>query len=299
MALATAFFQSIIGVIGVLLALVVMIYFIVAGFICAVFEITIVMVKSSLKYIVFLINFCFFVTGCTILSSGAYIQMRFDLSDDIYLISSIIFVIVGCKILVVGFVWIYGAYSENGCILYTNAILTGLILGVQIELIIAVWIFNDDVRELISRTVIQGMEMYSPQDHAGVKEMWDIIQSNFKCCGVESFRDWKSVKFSRTENIPDSCCITFTDNCGNNILDKDYTTAAMMIYPEGCLFRLEFEIINNVAAVTVIVVGILAFQFLAVTFSCFLATKIRRNKLSSEDFEYLWVLAICELPFLN
>ena len=237
--MATAFFQSIIGVIGVLLALVVMIYFIVAGFICAVFEITIVMVKSSLKYIVFLINFCFFVTGCTIISSGAYIQMRFDLSDDIYLISSIIFVIVGCKILVVGFVGIYGAYSENGCILYTNAILTGLILGVQIELIIAVWIFNDEVRELISRTVIQGMEMYSPQDHAGFKEMWDIIQSNFKCCGVESFRDWKDVNFGKDGNVPDSCCKTVTQNCGFGILNGDNATATELVYTEGCFAKLE------------------------------------------------------------
>ena len=37
--------------------------------------------------------------------------------------------------------------------------------------------------------------------HAGVKQTWDIMQSDFKCCGVSNSTDWKG-KGSLSEGEP-------------------------------------------------------------------------------------------------
>ena len=41
----------------------------------------------------------------------------------------------------------------------------------------------------------QGLQEYKKKDHDGVTQTWDIMQSDFKCCGVDSYKDWTTTEF--------------------------------------------------------------------------------------------------------
>ena len=68
---------------------------------------------SMLKYIVFLCNFIFFLTGAAILGIGIYVQVEFteyyDFLSEKYLGSGIILMVVGGVILIVAFFGCCGA----------------------------------------------------------------------------------------------------------------------------------------------------------------------------------------------
>ncbi len=47
-------------------------------------------------------------------------------------------------------------------------------------------------------------------DYKGVTDTWDIIQSDFKCCGSANYTDW-AARFPAPgtpapAKVPDSCC---------------------------------------------------------------------------------------------
>ena len=37
-----------------------------------------------------------------------------------------------------------------------------------------------------------GMQNYNKSGHDGVTQTWDIMQKDFKCCGVESYENWQN-----------------------------------------------------------------------------------------------------------
>lgn len=239
---------------------------------------------SMLKYIVFLFNFLFFITGGLLIGIGAYAQIKlknyFDFLGSPYLNASIIFIIIGCVILVVAFFGCCGACTENACMLYTYATLMALILLVEIGLAVTVYVFRGDAREFVSKGMRQGMLNYpvnEEEGHVGVKDTWDAIQFDLKCCGVEYFADWKETKFGKDGNVPDSCCKESTLNCGHGILNLNNQTAATTIYTEGCFAKFESVVLSNVGPVAGIGVGVAVFQVLGVIVSCFLAANMRRK----------------------
>ena len=54
-------------------------------------------------------------------------------------------------------------------------------------------LLQDDARELISKNMKDGMVNYNKSGSEGVKETWDIMQSDFKCCGVDTYKEWFNV----------------------------------------------------------------------------------------------------------
>ena len=78
---------------------------------------------SMLKYIVFLCNFVFFLTGCAVLGIGIYVQLTmkdyYDFLEEKYLGSAIILMVVGGVILIVAFFGCCGACTgttDKNCI---------------------------------------------------------------------------------------------------------------------------------------------------------------------------------------
>ena len=73
---------------------------------------------SMLKYIVFLCNFIFFLTGAAVLGIGIYVQVEFteyyDFLSEKYLGSGIILMVVGGVILIVAFFGCCGACTGIG-----------------------------------------------------------------------------------------------------------------------------------------------------------------------------------------
>ena len=81
---------------------------------------------------------------------------------------------------------------------------------------IASFVLRDNMDEAIKTNMHNGMTNYTAT--------WDLVQEDFKCCGLEGKDDWN-------ETIPDSCCVGGKEqDCG-----KIASGHGHELYEEGCL----------------------------------------------------------------
>merc|ERR1712156_1087891 len=100
----------------------------------------------------------------------------------------------------------------------------------------------------------------------------------FGCWYCFLYKDWTNTTFSESSNsVPDSCCLSDVEGCGNGILVKPDEEVPKIIYTTGCLGKLERIIEHNVAALGGIGVGIAIIQFAEIIFACVLAATIRKG----------------------
>lgn len=58
-------------------------------------------------------------------------------------------------------------------------------------------VFREKVQMTMRQEMHSSLKMYGIR--RGVKHAWDETQTKFKCCGIDSWRDWNGV-------VPESCC---------------------------------------------------------------------------------------------
>eukprot|EP00095_Tigriopus_kingsejongensis_P004648 maker-scaffold29_size597861-snap-gene-3.10 protein:Tk04648 transcript:maker-scaffold29_size597861-snap-gene-3.10-mRNA-1 annotation:"cd63 antigen" len=237
---------------------------------------------SMLKYIIFIFNFFLFMTGVALIAMGTYVHIEMsnylNFLDDSYLNSQIVFIVVGVTILIVGFFGCCGACTESYCMMYTFGTLLAVVIITEVGLAVAVYIFKGDAQGIITTKMVNGLENYSadPESQfAGVSETWNIIQTDFQCCGVTVYTDWKNATFSQQSNVPDSCCKLNTENCGRGILDG--TGDVSTINQAGCLKLLESFVEDNITSVGGAAIGIVILQILGVLVACMLAGNMKRR----------------------
>jgi CD63 antigen len=219
-----------------------------------------------IKYIVFLFNFVFFLTSVALIGIGAYIQIHMtkylDFLGDTYLNTSIILIIIGAVMLIVTFFGCCGACTENPCMMYTYGTMLALILLSLIGVAITVYVFRNDAKTVIEDAMKKSLDQYD-DDHDGVKKTWDIMQSDFKCCGVSNSSDWIGKGSLGDKDVPDTCCKTNTPGCGKGAMND-----STKIYTTGCFTGFEEYIADNAGAAAGVGVGVIVLLFLGICVSC-------------------------------
>ena len=112
----------------------------------------------------------------------------------------------------------------------------------------------------------------------------DFLQIHLKCCGINSFTDWKNnAVLSQSNSVPDTCCISPSINCGSGALDKLVTNQTAHkrgemeneIYLMGCIQRIQVLFKHNCLVIGFIVIGILGIQISAIFLSWCLSEQMR------------------------
>jgi len=223
---------------------------------------------TMLRYIVFLINFVFFMASVALIAIGAYISINMksylDFLDDNYTNASLVLIIIGAIIMIVAFFGCCGACTESPCMMYTYGTLMALILISLIGVAITIVVFKDDVKTLVEEKMKEGMQKYDASESGGVTETWNIIQHESKCCGVEGFKDWENTPFYQKSNgVPDSCCVQESKDCGKGAIQNPDN-----IYQEGCFAKFENTIVGNVAWAIGIGVAVAVLILIGICIAC-------------------------------
>ncbi|XP_052228410.1 tetraspanin-33-like isoform X2 [Dreissena polymorpha] len=168
---------------------------------------------------------------------------------DVFLDLSILLMIVGGFIFIVGFTGCLGALREN--LLFLRIFYGCIILVVLAEITAAVlaFVFKDSVHRVITDSLQEGMILRYQDDEDA---LMDWFQETIKCCGIKSYKDWNSnIYFNCTKDnpsglrcgVPYSCCKlqdafnTGLSNvlCGANALNDSVTFSTSNIYMTGCV----------------------------------------------------------------
>lgn len=131
---------------------------------------------------------------------------------DILLDLSIMLIIVGAIIFVVGYAGCIGALRENLCFLRVFYTIIVLIFLFEVTIAILAFVFREKMQGWITDILQEGMILRYQDDEDAIM---DWFQENIKCCGINSYKDWnKNVYFNCTKDspsglrcgVPYSCC---------------------------------------------------------------------------------------------
>ncbi|XP_053791093.1 tetraspanin-9 isoform X1 [Vidua chalybeata] len=225
-----------------------------------------------LKYMMFLFNLIFWLCGCGLLGVGIWLsvsQGNFATFSPSFpsLSAANLVIAIGTVIMVTGFLGCLGAIKENKCLLLSFFVVLLIILLAELILVILFFVYMDKVSESAKKDLKEGMKLYNSENNIGLKNAWNIIQAEMKCCGVNDYTDWYPVL---GENIvPDRCCMENSQDCGRNSTESLWKT--------GCYEKVMSWFDDNKHVLGSIGMCVLIMQILGMAFSMTLFQQIHRT----------------------
>ncbi|PNF34005.1 CD63 antigen [Cryptotermes secundus] len=223
---------------------------------------------ACVKYLLFVFNLVFAISGIAILAVGAIIQNFYSNYTDFlhgkFFVGPVLLIVVGVIVFVVAFFGCCGAVKENHCMIMTFAGLLLVVFGLELAGGITGYVLRDDVGDMLQNTVNSSMSKYSYNKE--ITKTWDIMQHDLHCCGTEGPGDWKNVFKNNT--LPETCCPS-VDPCEMD--SKDH------YYKDGCLSILQNEIKHYALLLGGVGIGLACVQLIGVVFACCLARSIRKE----------------------
>ena len=232
------------------------------------------------KFFVFVCNFTFFLAGIFIIGSGVFLAVELKNYFDFFAtselalgmdISPYVLMMIGILITIISFLGCCGACTDNMCMMYTFGTLMVVIIIAEISILVALFVYKDEVIRITHKAMDDGMKNYQKPGFEGVTYCWDEFQRNLKCCGIVNATDWKEKPFQiDTNDAPDSCCVIEFSRCGEDqLINHDHG-----LHDLGCLTRLEDYVEKNQLRVFVIALSIVVIQFITFIGSICVARKM-------------------------
>ncbi|XP_041967368.1 LOW QUALITY PROTEIN: tetraspanin-9 [Alosa sapidissima] len=225
-----------------------------------------------LKYMMFLFNLIFWLCGCGLLGVGIWLSVSqgsfATFSPSFPSLSAANLVIaIGAIVMVTGFLGCLGAIKENKCLLLSFFIVLLVILLAELILLTLFFVYSDKVSENAKQDLKDGLALYNTNNNIGLRNAWNIIQAEWKCCGVTGYTDWHEALKEKV--VPDRCCQEHYQECGRN--------STNMFWNRGCYEKVEEWLDDNKNLLWTIAMVILVVQLLGMAFSMTLFHQIHRT----------------------
>jgi len=269
--------------------------------------------SNVVKYALFLTNFLIFLMGVAVLGCGIWVlvdkpnfldlfeqaesmipslQGEFDIS--LYTSAAYIIIVVAAIVSIVAFFGCFGAVKESKCMLGTYFV---LILATFIVMVVgAVLGYTGSIEETLKDPLTKALEQYRdvPENDAqtSYKTVWNEVQKELKCCGVENARDWINCADCGFGNagapfkVPEGCCgwekvagawqetnETSLDVCRKAQVPSDGQWDTKYAF-EGCFTKIVTTIEDNQGIVSGVAIGVVAVMFLNMLFSFAMCTMV-------------------------
>uniref|UniRef100_A0A671FW12 Tetraspanin-9 n=2 Tax=Rhinolophus ferrumequinum TaxID=59479 RepID=A0A671FW12_RHIFE len=173
----------------------------------------------------------------------------------------------GTIVMVTGFLGCLGAIKENKCLLLSFFIVLLIILLAELILLILFFVYMDKVNENAKKDLKEGLLLYNTENNVGLKNAWNIIQAEMRCCGVTDYTDWYPVLGENA--VPDRCCMENSQGCGRN--------STTPLWKTGCYEKVKLWFDDNKHVLGMVGMSILIMQILGMAFSMTLFQHIHRT----------------------
>lgn len=231
--------------------------------------------KTFLRNVLYVFNMIFFLSGITFVAVGMYIiLMRHTfvslLGGTMFPVTTYLLLATGGLVIVIGCAGCFGACQENRCLLFTYAFFLLLIFLLEAVAGVLAYMYNGVIHEELTRNINDTM-MQKYKFDTTITRAIDDMQMEFKCCGSNSFEDWKHSKWLQgndTHKTPDSCCKSPSNSCAV----RDHPSNINYI---GCSKRLEQITKESLILIGGIALGFCFIQVFGIIFSCCLIRKIK------------------------
>lgn len=258
---------------------------------------------SCLKVLMFIFNGLFFVFGAALLGIGIWLKVDPNISekfneiavgtDDMFMAATIVVIVIGAMIFLIGFFGCCGACTENSCMLCTFIVCISIIFVLEIVAAILAGVFHkelgDSLRDEMAQQAIN--DVY-PIDVTGTNEFatslaWHRMQEDLKCCGGNDYSDYKnSSNFNASTPMPKTCCLLLNDDA-ENPMPKDWTVCKLeftgsnpdlQLFEDGCYENLVDWLESKAMILVGVAIGVAVLQVMGLIFACCLRREIAKTK---------------------
>ncbi|XP_008556489.1 CD63 antigen [Microplitis demolitor] len=225
---------------------------------------------ACVKYLLFLFNLIFAITGIVFIAVGAVILAMYNdysnFMDNWFFAAPVLMIVVGVTVFLVSFFGCCGAVKEHHCMIITFSVLLLLIFALELGAGICGYMMRNEVGKMLQSRLNNTMPLYKSDPK--VQKSWDVMQHDFKCCGIATSSDW-AILYPNTE-LPNSCCheVVLNHKCDSN---------SITVSSEGCMKKLKDAIEDKAVILGAVGIGIALVQLIGVIFACCLARSIRRE----------------------
>lgn len=249
---------------------------------------------ACLKYIVFIGNFLFFLTGLTVLILSGWVTIHDEIYDNpksVYVVYCLLLSF-GGAVFLTAFLGCCGSIKESSCLLGTFFSVVLVFFIGEIVLGFFIYFKEDSLPAAVSYTVQQTVtEKYF--NSTITTKVWDIVQSQLECCGGVGPTDWAMSKFNGYEetreigigggnrnvpfSLPSSCCrLANSTACSSKYqINTDFNTIPD-VFSQGCTSALVILFQENIFYILLGGLFIVFLEILGMILSLCLCTTIRR-----------------------
>lgn len=229
---------------------------------------------SCVKYLIFIFNFLFWLSGVAIIVVGSLIYVQLnkynDVLNDNFTAAVVLLIVVGCIVTVIAFFGCCGACKENHCMVMTFAVLLGIIFVLELAAGITCYVYRSEIDNVANTEFTNAWKAYGQETPERTQAI-DLIQHDLKCCGVNGSDDYRQFPWGlKNVGVPDSCCKQEFKGCG-------LAPTPATINTEGCYEKVKHELESDVLIVAGVGVGVAFIQLIGIAFACCLASAIRKN----------------------
>ncbi|XP_041369160.1 tetraspanin-5-like isoform X1 [Gigantopelta aegis] len=257
-----------------------------------------------IKYSLFVSNFLFWFAGVAAVGFGYWLLSEKGriVTDGMYFFfdPAVMSMVNGCVVFTVAFFGCLGALRENILLLKIFQVSLYVVLIIETAVAILVFIFYTmpEVRKNLKigpeYVLTQAVKRYHHDD--GLKMWIDLIQKEFKCCGVtdsyDGFRDWQQDEYFNCSDsnpstqrcaVPVSCCIIEPGDymnmmCGFQTTDKSREDVFNRIFTKGCMKSFGEWLANNEVVIGAVCAGIIIPQICGVLLARMLMKRILQKR---------------------
>lgn len=226
---------------------------------------------TFIKYLLFFFNLLFAISGISILVVGATIlaaQKNLQVVMDSFWPGAVLLIAVGSIVFLISFLGCCGAIRNSNVMVMSFAVLLIIIFILELTAAIAGYLLRAEVHNVVESGMNKSIESYMTSNTTA--EGWNIMQHDFKCCGIQGPEDWSKV-FKNGE-LPEVCCPDkdVTEQCNINNVKIPHTK-------DGCLTKLEGLLTSKALIAGGIGLAICFIQIAGVVLACCLSRALRRD----------------------
>jgi len=260
---------------------------------------------KTVKFLLFLTNFLVFILGIVTLGFGIWVLVDkpsflnlfedaqgvlndnnihtegFDIS--IYASAPVILIVVAVIVSLIAFFGCFGALKESKCLLITYFI---IVLCIFIAFIVgAVLVYQGKFESEIKDPLTESVKLYKDTsdevDDKAFRDIWNTVQGELRCCGVNNASDWSLAKDAGWEkpgyNKPEGCCMHKLNGESTNESEKEECRKALYSQTDvysfgGCYTTFVNEIKNHQDKIFGAAIGTVVVMFMNLLFAFAMCT---------------------------
>ncbi|XP_034254530.1 tetraspanin-33-like [Thrips palmi] len=261
-------------------------------------------VSLCVKYMIFLLNFIFWLFGGLLIGIGLYAfvdkwqasgLVKVETVYDVILNVSLVMIFAGGVVFVVSFAGCVGALRENTCLLKFYSLCLLVFFLLEMAIAIMGFVFPHTMQSMLEETLSDKIiHMY--REDADLQNFIDFAQQEFQCCGLssEGYKDWSKNEYFNCSSlasvekcgVPFSCCINATDissglvniMCGYGVQKDPAAEAGKRVWANGCIDVVRSWAERNLYTIAIIALGVALSQLLVIYLAKTLEGQIELQK---------------------